>query len=260
MTAQEILIEKRDGVARLSFNRPARRNAWNTQLVRELMAAIREANSDDGVRVIMLTGEGSTYSAGADFKAPPEPKDENGRIPNPSTLTMGQGEHNWLKLLIESKPVIAAINGPAIGLGATHALAADIRLAAENATFSFPFLKLGAMPECASTALLGRIVGHGRALDLCLRAREIDAQEAYRIGLVTEVFAAADLQDKAFAVAQSIAALPPLQTKLSKALLWQNAGEHDPDAIMRRESRAFIEMMKAVGHARALDGARRKPT
>lgn len=257
MSGQEIIFEKREAIALIRFNRIARRNAWNTQLVRETMAAIRNANADDDVRVIVLTGEGSTYSAGSDFKAPPEPKDESGRSPNPSTLTMGQGEHNWLKLLIESKPVIAAINGPAIGLGATHILAADIRVAAASATFSFPFLRLGAMPECASTALLSRIVGHGRALDLCLRAREIDAQEAYRIGLVTEIFTDAEFQDQVLKLAQSIAAFPALQTKMSKALLWENAGEHDPDAIMRRESGAFVRMLKAVGQARPLDGARR---
>ena len=114
--------EERGKVALISFNRPDSRNAWNVALVRELMAAVRQANASEAVGAIVLTGEGSVYCAGADIKAPPEPKDENGRRPNPSTLTMGQGDANWLKLLLESKPVIVALNGPAVGLGATLVL------------------------------------------------------------------------------------------------------------------------------------------
>ncbi len=247
-----LLYREQGAVAVISYNRPRARNAWNVPLTREVKDAVRRANASDTVRAIVLTAQGPVFSAGVDFKAPPEPKDERGRSPNPATLTMGQGDDNWLKLLADSKPVIAAVNGPAVGLGVTHALCADIRVAAASATFSFPFLRLGAMPECGSTALLGRLVGFGRAMDLCLRAAEITAGEALRIGLVTQVWPDEALLDEAVALAEQIAAFPPLQVKLTKKLLWDNAAEHDPDAVMRRESSAFIEMLRTLGRERSL--------
>jgi 2-(1,2-epoxy-1,2-dihydrophenyl)acetyl-CoA isomerase len=249
---QHLLYEEQDRVALISFNRPASRNAWNVPLVREVIAAVQRANASEAVRVIVITGEGPVYSAGADIKAPPEPKDENGRSPNPSTLTMGRGEYNWLKLLSESKPNIVAVNGPAIGLGATHILSADIRIAAQSAFFSFPFLRLGAMPECGATALLGRLIGFGRAMDLSLRAGQITADEALHMGLVTAVYPDDALRDAALAMAAKMAEHPPLQMKLSKKLMWENAGEYDADEIMRRESKTFVEMLRAVGRAKPL--------
>jgi enoyl-CoA hydratase/carnithine racemase len=248
---QHIRYEEHGRVALISFDRVESRNAWNVPLVRELMAAVRRANASEDVRVFVITGEGSVYCAGADIKAR-EPKDETGRAPNPSTLTMGQGEANWLKLLADSKPNIVAVNGPAVGLGFTHTLSADIRIAAESATFSLPFVRLGAMPECGSTAMLGRIVGFGRAMDLCLRAGSLTASEALQIGLVTAVYPDADLRAEALRMAEQIAAFPALQVKLTKQLLWDNAGEHDADAIMRRESSVFVQMLRTIGRAKPL--------
>jgi 2-(1,2-epoxy-1,2-dihydrophenyl)acetyl-CoA isomerase len=216
-----------------------------------MIAAIQQANASEAVGAIVLTGEGPVYSAGADFKAR-EPKDETGRAPNPATLTMGRDENNWLTLLSGSKPTIAAVNGPAIGLGATHILSADIRIAAESASFSFPFLRLGAMPECGATALLGRLIGFGRAMDLCLRAGKISAAEALQMGLVTAVHPDAELRAAAVAMAETIAGFPRLQVKISKQMMWENAGVYDADDLMRRESKAFVEMLRAVGRAKAL--------
>jgi enoyl-CoA hydratase/carnithine racemase len=242
-----VLYEERARVALIRYNRPHARNAWNVPLTREVIAAINRANADEQIGAIVISAVGETFCAGVDLKAPPEPADESGRSPNPATLTMGQGEANWLHLLNRSKPCIVAVNGAAIGLGATHILAADIRVASTNATFSFPFLRLGAMPECASTALLGRLVGLGRAMDLCLRAREIDAREALSIGLVTELFEPSELLESALALGERIASYPSLQAKLTKRMMWQHAGEFDADAIMKRESSTFVEMLRARG-------------
>ena len=255
MSDAPILYDACDGVAVIRFNRPASRNAWNVPLVRAVKDAVRRANADETIGAIVLTGEGTVYSAGVDFRAPSEPRDETGRSPNPATLTMGQGEDNWLKLLNDSKPVIAAVNGAAVGLGATHVLSADIRVAARSASFSFPFLKLGAMPECGGTALLGRIVGFGRAMDLCLRAREISAEEALRIGLVTEVFEDADLMEQTVALASRIAAFQPLPLSMTKKMMWDHAGLFDPDALMRAESAAFVRMLRAAGRSRSIETA-----
>jgi 2-(1,2-epoxy-1,2-dihydrophenyl)acetyl-CoA isomerase len=252
MNFQHLLYETHGRVALISANRPAARNAWSVPLVREMIAAVQQANAAPEIRAIVLTGEGSVYSAGADIKAPREPKDASGRSPNPSTLTMGRGENNWLKLLNESKPVVVAVNGPAVGLGATHLLAADVRIAAESASFSFPFLRLGAMPECGSTALLGRLVGFGRAMDLCLRAGQLSAAEALSCGLVTAVHPDDRLRAEALALAGQIAEYPPLQVMLTKQLLWENAGVYDPEAIMRRESAVFVEMLRSLGRDKPL--------
>jgi 2-(1,2-epoxy-1,2-dihydrophenyl)acetyl-CoA isomerase len=252
MSYEHILYEERGRVARISFNRPASRNAWHVPLVRELLDAVGRANAAEEVRVTLITGEGPVYSAGADIKAPPEPKDASGRSPNPSTLTMGKGEHNWLKVLSGGKPNIIAVNGPAVGLGATHTLCGDIRIAAASASFSFPFLRLGAMPECGSTALLGRLVGFGRAMDLCLRAGQVNAQEALQIGLVTAVHPDQVFQEEAMKLAEHIAAFPPLQVKLAKQLLWENAAEFDPEAVMHRESAAFVKMLRSLKREKPL--------
>lgn len=244
---EAILYEERGPTALITYNRPDKRNAWNVALTREVMDAVRRANACEQVRVIVLTGAGPMFSAGVDIKASPEPKDEKGRSPTPGTLTMGQGEQNWLALLRGSKPTIAAVNGPAMGLGATHALSADIRVAAKSASFAFPFTRLGAMPECGSTALLGQLIGFGRAMDLCLRAKDITADEALRIGLVTQVFPDESFLAEALALAERLASFPALQLQLTKRMLWDNVAESDPDAIMRRESSAFVEMLRTRG-------------
>jgi len=241
-----ILYENHGPVALIALNRPERRNALNVPLIRALIAAVKRANADPAVGAIVLTGQGSVYSAGADVKAPPEPRDEKGRRPNPGSVTMGKDDNNWPMLMERSKPVICAVNGPAVGMGVTHILSADIRIAAESASFSFPFLRLGAMPEVGSTGLLPRLVGFGRALDLCLRSATIDAREAERIGLVTSVHPDADLRAAALDLAGRIAAYPPLQVKLTKAMFYDNAGESSNEMITTRESRAFVEMLSAL--------------
>jgi len=121
-----VLTQRIGRVALIAYNRPERRNAWNVTCLRETIAAIRAANADDAVGAIVLTGEGSSYCAGADLKSEPEHDPATGRPLTPGTFTMGSGEDNWIKLLAASKPVVAAINGPAVGIGATHPLAADI--------------------------------------------------------------------------------------------------------------------------------------
>ncbi len=248
-----IRIEREGPVQLIIFNRPERRNAWNVACAREVIAAIRAANDDPNVGAIVLTGEGSTYSAGADLKGEAEYDPETGRRLLPITFMMGTGEANWITLLAQSKPVVAAINGPAVGLGATHVLAADIRVMAESAQYSFPFLKLGAMPECGSTALLARLVGVGRATDILLRSATVSAREALDWGLGTHVFPDADLRAGAIAIAQDLAEAPGVQMSLTKRMLAANIGSSDADSIMQVESRTFVEMLKAVKREKPLD-------
>ena len=252
-TPSAIRIERDGAVQLIVFDRPERRNAWNVACAREVIAAIKAANEDPDVGAIVLTGEGSTYNAGADLKGEAEYDPESGRRLLPITFMMGTGEANWIALLQQSKPVVAALNGPAVGLGATHTLAADIRVMAESATLSFPFLKLGAMPECGSTALLARLVGAGRATDILLRSATISAREALDWGLATQIFPDAELRAGAVSIARELAEAPSLQVSLTKRMLAANIGSNDPDAIMQVESRTFVELLKAVRKEKPLD-------
>lgn len=241
-------------VAVVSYDRPARRNAWSVSAVQATIEAIGRANADPQVGAIVLTGEGSTFCAGADLKEEAQYDAATGRRLTPATFTMGSGDQNWITLLAQSKPIIAAVNGAAVGVGATQVLAADIRLAGESAHFSFPFLRLGAMPECGCTALLPRIVGAGRALDIILRSATVSASEALRIGLVTAVHPDAELRAAAIALAEQIAQLSPMQVKLTKRMFQENACVPDADAAMRTESSAFVELLRTLKQEKPLQG------
>lgn len=254
MTGQysSILCETVGKVAVISYNRAERRNAWSVTCVRETIGAIQAANANPQVGAIVLTGEGTTYCGGADLKEAKEYDPESGLRLTPASFTMGSGDGNWIGLLARSKPVVAAINGPAVGIGATHPLAADIRVAARSASFSFSFLRLGAMPECGSTALLPRLIGAGRATSILLRSAAVSAEEALAWGLVTEVFPDDQLRAGAVAIAQQLAELSALQVSLTKRMLNDNAECGDAEAIMRTEGRAFVELYKAIKQEKAL--------
>jgi len=247
-----VRYEHNGKVAVISYDRLARRNAWSVDCVQATIEAIQRANVDPGVGAIVLTGEGSTFCAGADLKEEPKYDAATGRRLTPGTFTMGRGDRNWITLLALSKPIIAAVNGAAVGIGATQILAADIRIAAESASFSFPFLRLGAMPECGSSALLPRLVGAGRALDIILRSATVSAQEALRIGLVTAVHPDAELRTAAVALAEQIASLPSMQVKLTKRMFIENAEAADADSIMRTESNAFVELLRELKQEKPL--------
>jgi 2-(1,2-epoxy-1,2-dihydrophenyl)acetyl-CoA isomerase len=236
MPFEHIRYEEQGAVAILTFNRPDKLNAWTTALYRELCAAIAQANAAETVGAIVLTGAGRGYCSGVDFRQTRAPGE-----PGVGNLAMRQ-DGSWPHLLWQSKPSVVAVNGLAIGLGATHILAADIRLAAASATFSFPFLRHNLLPELGSTHLLPRLIGFGPALELCLTGRTIDAQEALRLGLVTRVLPDADLLREAVHLAETIAALPAARVRTTRDLFAANAPEPDFNAVLKRESVAFVKM------------------
>jgi enoyl-CoA hydratase/carnithine racemase len=254
LSFETIRYEERGKVALITYDRQARRNAWSVPMYREIVEAVERANAAEGVGAIVITNDGPVFCAGVDFKAAPEPADPaTGRSPTIATLSMAIDD-SWLHLLARSKPVIAAVGGSAIGAGVTQILAADIRMGSESSTYAFPFLALNTMPEIGSTALLPRLVGFGRALDLVLTAATIDAAEALRIGLITRVVADDRLVEEAVALAERMAGYPALQMKLSKGLIYANALEPDPNIYLGRESRAFIDLWKAARAAKANAG------
>lgn len=243
--------EVRDRAAVITYDRQARRNAWDVPMYRDVVLAVEEANADDAVAAIIFTHLGPVYCSGTDFKAEPEPKDPvTGRRPSVATLSMDQ-ESGWLELMARSKPSIAAIRGQAMGIGVTQILPMDIRVGARSSSYNFPFLAVGVMPELGCTALLPRLVGAGRALDICLTAARIDAEEAYRIGLISRLVPDEHLLDEAFEIAGRIAAFPTLQVNLTRRLFAQNATEGDPKVVLRREVEAFVAMFRAAKAAQA---------
>lgn len=252
-----VLYERRAGVdggrlvALITYNRVDKRNAWSVPMYREVVRLIEQANVDPEVGAIVITNNGTVFCAGADFKAPPEPKDPvTGRAPNVGAVSMAQ-DTSWLHLLAKSKPNIIAVQGAAIGLGTTQLLGADMRIGGESSTYSFPFLKLSVMPELGCSALLPRIVGFGRAMDLCLRSAKIDAAEAFRIGLITQVVPDAELVDVAVELAAGMAKYPALQVGLTKGMFYANATESDMNKLLATETQAFVSMMRGLKAAKS---------
>ncbi len=238
-------------VAIITYDNQAKRNAWNLAMYHEIVSAIESANADDAIGAIVITHEGPVFCAGTDLKAPAEPRDpETGVRPNIATVSMQQDE-SWLHLIARSKPVVGAIRGKALGLGVTQLLPLDIRIGGSESSYAFPFLRLGYMPELGCTALLPRLVGYGRAMQLCLTAATLDAEEAHRIGLLSELQSDAEVLPRALSLAKEIAEFPALQTRLTKELFAANALETDINAILRRETDAFVEMLRTKQAAKA---------
>jgi 2-(1,2-epoxy-1,2-dihydrophenyl)acetyl-CoA isomerase len=248
MTLTDIRYEVRGRVAVIAYDKQERRNAWSPQLYRQIEVAFERANSDRQVGAVVLTHEGPIFCAGADFKAEPEVDAETGRQRNIAQICMQQ-DSGWIHLIARSKPVIGAIHGAAIGLGATQLLPLDIRVGGESSTWSFPFLALGTMPELGCTALLPRLVGYGHAVDICLTSRKLTAAEALEIGLITRVVPDGRVLNEAVALAEQLAAVQPLPMQLTRRLLRENAAEPDPNGYLQRETNAFLALLSAAKEA-----------
>ncbi|MGB3844645.1 MAG: enoyl-CoA hydratase/isomerase family protein [Sphingopyxis sp.] len=255
MTYDHIRYEKRGAVAVITYDKQERRNAWSPPLYRETERAIESANGDEEIGAIVLTHEGPIFCAGTDFKAGPEVDPDTGKKLNIAQICMMQ-DTGWIHLLARSKPMVGAVHGAAIGLGVTQLLPMDIRVGGESSTWSFPFLSLGFMPELGCTALLPRLVGYGRALDICLTSQKLTAAEAKEIGLISRVVPDEQVLDEAVAVAEKLAGVPKLQMRLTRGLFAANALEADTNAYLRRETDAFIEMLRAAKRAREAAAAK----
>jgi len=210
LTLKNVRYEKMSGIAYVTLNRPKVLNALNTPTWTELRAAFEDARDDEAVRGVILTGAGDkAFIAGADVSD----------LAHVTALQAEQSSRFGQEVLdlVENlgKPVVAAINGFALGGGCETEMACTIRIAAENAKFGQPEVKLGLVPGGGGTQRLPRIVGKGRALQLILSGEMITAQEAYRIGLVNEVVPAADLINRAEAILKQIASNAPLAIKFA---------------------------------------------
>lgn len=209
-TLENVLYEKKGAVAYITLNRPQVLNALNQRTWEELRSAFEDARDDAEVRGIIVTGAGDkAFAAGADISELAKAT----AVEAEKSSSYGQEVLNLVEGL--GKPVIAAVNGFALGGGCETAMACTIRVASENARFGVPEVTLGLIPGCGGTQRLPRLVGKGRALQLILSGGMIDADEAYRIGLVNEVVPAADLISRAEAILKPILANAPLSVKFA---------------------------------------------
>jgi enoyl-CoA hydratase/carnithine racemase len=208
MSYENILYEKRDGIAFITFNRPKVLNALNRQTVEELRDALLDAKKDDAVRVLILTGAGEkSFVAGADIGELAQQTPMRGK----EFSLFGQSVFHLLETM--GKPSICAINGFALGGGCEVAMACSIRLASKTAKLGQPEVKLGIIPGYGGTQRLARLCGKGAAHELCLTGEMITADEAQRIGLVNHVYEAAELLPAAEALAKKIIANAPIAVK-----------------------------------------------
>ncbi len=213
MEYENIIFEKKDGIGYVTVNRPEVLNALNDSVIEELDSVFRAIDRDDEVRVVIITGAGRAFVAGADIAQMSRLDGSEGRV-----MSMrGQKVMEFIEFM--DKPVIAAVNGFALGGGNELSMACDIRIASETAKFGQPEVNLGIIPGYGGTQRLPRLVGRGMAKKLIYSAEIIDAEEAYRIGLVDEIVPADQLMDTAAKLAETIASKAPIAVKLAKAAI-----------------------------------------
>jgi enoyl-CoA hydratase/carnithine racemase len=233
-----IRLDISDSVATITLDRPDKLNAFTTAMGYELIEAFDTCDRDDAVRAVVLTGAGRAFCAGADlsagaetFVAPADAATEDFRD--------GGGEL-VLRMFESRKPVIAAINGPAVGVGITMTLAADFRLAADNARIGFVFNRRGIVPESCSSWFLPRLVPMQKALDWVYSGRIVDAAEAHEAGLFYGLYPAESLLEQAYELARRITEhSAPVSVALSRQMLWRGLGADHPMTAHRVESRGI---------------------
>lgn len=248
MEYQQILSEQRGDVLLLTLNRPDRMNAWTPRMMSELADAITRANDDNSVGAIVVTGAGRGFCAGADIGENFAGNKDGGSQSNDSD----PAARDWIALCRESKPLVGAINGACIGVGLTMVLPFDHLIAADSAKLSARFVKMGLVPELASSHFLVARCGWGAASWLALSGTIVLGDEAARLRLVDRSVPSESLLDEAMAVAGEFAGNPPPQLRMIKQLLTQNAVETDLAAVQRRELTALNEAYRTPAHHEAV--------
>lgn len=267
MAYQTIRYDVADGILTITLNRPEKLNAFTAEMMAELIDAFDKADADDAVRAIVVTGEGRAFCAGADLSQGAKTFDYDSRLDSPrgahgspvradGSVDYGHpavrdgGGRVTLRIFECLKPVIAAVNGPAVGIGVTMQLAMDIRLASEEARFGFVFARRGIVPEAASSWFLPKIVGIQQALEWCYSGRVFGAQEALDGRLVRSVHKPGDLLPAAYALAREIADnTAPVSIAMTRQMMWRMAGADHPMEAHKVDSRAIYARGRA-GDAR----------
>lgn len=249
MAYESIKYEVVEQILTITLNRPEKLNACTSTMERELIDAFERADKDDDIRATIVTGEGRAFCAGADLSAGADSFDMDVRRGTVKRLPDGTVDYSdpsvrdsggllTLSIFKCLKPVIAAVNGPAVGIGVTMQLPMDVRIASESARFGFVFSQRGIVPEAASTWFLPRIVGIAQALDWCYSGRVFPAQEALAGRLVSKVVPPDQLLPTARALAREIAEkTPPVSIALIRQMMWRMLGADDPMEAHKIDSR-----------------------
>lgn len=247
MDYQEILYHVDDRILTLTLNRPDKLNAFTRTMLDEMLDALDRADADDEVRAIIVTGAGRGFCAGADLSAGAQSFDADARDDRPSGLNRDGGGILTLRLYDCKKPLIAAVNGAAVGVGATMQLPMDIRIASDAARFGFVFARRGIVPEACSSWFLPRVVGIARALEWSYSGRVFGAEEALAGGLVSEVVAADDLMARARAIAREIADnTSAISVTLIRHMMWRMLGADHPMEAHKIDSRGVYHLGRAA--------------
>jgi enoyl-CoA hydratase/carnithine racemase len=252
MDYEAIEFEQRGAVGLLTLNRPDKLNAWTYGMRDELLHAMDRVNGDPGMGAMVLTGAGRGFCAGADIgvmfkKQLDDAETDDTPARPPSTAA------KWVKAVRAAKPMIAAVNGAAVGVGLTQILPFDYIMASEKAKFCCAFVKMGVVTELASSHYLVQRMGWGNASEAALTARMIPGEEAVRLGLADRLVAHDQLLDEALVLAGLMAQNPSRQLRMVKELLSQNGSESDLDKVLERETVALELAYKSPEHAEAVN-------
>lgn len=254
---EQILVSTEGRTGIITLNRPERLNAWTWKMGNEVHDAIAAWNEDPGVGCIVITGAGRGFCAGADIggfagaidardRATTDEERRAASAPPERRGTPGEGFYQT------SKPIIAAINGPAIGIGLTMTLTMDLRIASDRARLSMRFVRMGITPEAGSTLYLPQICGIANALELSLTGRTISADEALRYGLVSRVVPHDQLLTETLALANEIAANPDDAVRNAKRLMHRHMVESDKAEVVRHEAAVITKQYESDGHKEAV--------
>ena len=251
MAYTQIALDVADGIATLTMDRPEALNAFTGTMMHEMIAAFDEIDARDEIRVVIVTGRGRAFCAGADLSAGRSTFARGGSdVVAASGVPRDGGGLLTLRIFACKKPVIAAINGHAVGVGVTMTLPMDIRLVAEGAKIGFVFARRGIVPEACSSWFLPRIVGISTAAEWCYTGRLITPEEALAGRLVRSVHAVEELLPAAMALAREIADnASPVSVALTRQMMWRMLGEDHPMAAHRVDSRAIMERGRSADAA-----------
>ena len=249
-----IQVEKGDDIAVITLDRPERLNAWTHEMSREMHAAIGSLNDDPDVGAMVVTGAGRGFCAGADIK-------DNFKARMDASASEQRGGGDWISLVRSSKPLIAAVNGACVGVGATMILPMDVIVASQDARFGMFFVKMGVTPELASSHFLVQRIGLGRASEMCLTGRLYSGKEAFEMGLADRLVPAASLLEEATSLAREMAANPAPHLRWVKELLTKNGSETDIALVQKREGEVLAKAYVSAEHKEAVDAflAKRPP-
>lgn len=239
---EHILVSEAEGITTITLNRPEKLNAFVGHMRRDLAEALEHAGSDRDARVVVITGAGRGFCAGGDIAFMAELMER--RDADEFARLLGAGRRVISAIRMMTKPVIAAVNGPAAGAGFNLALACDLRIASTNATFSQSFVKIGLHPDWGGTYFLPRLVTPNKACELFFLGDSIDAAEAARLNLVNKVVAPEELETATLQLAQRLCAAPPIALASAKQAVYMSSGA-DLDQMMRYETEAQLRCFES---------------